>query len=218
MIKPLIEGFQHFRHNFFGEDKVFFQRLTKRGQKPKIMSISCSDSRVDPAILFNTKPGEIFAVRNVANLVPPYKPDDSHHGVSAAIEFGVKDLEVAHIIVLGHAFCGGIQALCSQYKNEVRNIELPAKREFLKSWIEIAKPAMQTIDIDQPDDIVQHTAEQASIVNSLQNLRSFPWIKEKEDSGSLGLHGWWFDMENGALWAYDKQREGFRRLVPGKQD
>ena len=94
MAAPLIDGFQHFRENFFGKDKEFFAQLVERGQRPKIMIISCADSRVDPAILFNTRPGELFMVRNVANLIPPYAPDDGHHGVSAAIEFGVRDLEV----------------------------------------------------------------------------------------------------------------------------
>ena len=117
MITPLIDGFQQFRDDFFGEDKSFFSRLVQRGQKPKIMVISCADSRVDPAILFGTRPGELFMVRNVANLIPPYAPDAGLHGVSAAIEFGVRDLMVEHLVVLGHAFCGGIQALCTHHRH-----------------------------------------------------------------------------------------------------
>ena len=101
MVKPLINGFQNFRDNYFSKEKSFFENLIKKGQKPKVMIISCSDSRVDPAILFNAKPGELFVVRNVANLVPPYEPDEGYHGVSAAIEYATKDLLVEHIVVLG---------------------------------------------------------------------------------------------------------------------
>ncbi len=217
MITALITGFKHFRKYFFGEDKAFFQRLTKRGQTPSIMIISCSDSRVDPAILFDTRPGELFVVRNVANLVPPYAPDDGLHGVSAAIEFGVRDLKVKHIVILGHAFCGGIQALCSHHRNQnnaiTDKIDIP-KREFLESWITIASPAVEDIDFSQSADIYQHQAEKASIRNSLANLKQFTWIKQGIDSGELSIHGWWFDMENGALWGYDEKVDHFIQLVP----
>ncbi len=217
MIASMIKGFQHFRDHFFGADKAFFQRLTKRGQTPKIMVISCSDSRVDPAILFDTRPGELFVVRNVANLVPPYAPDDGHHGVSAAIEFGVRDLKVAHIVILGHAFCGGIQALCNHHRNQLgtqqNTIQIP-DREFLKSWITIASPAMTDIDFTSWQDDKQHQAERAAIRNSLQNLKEFKWIKQGIDNGSLSVHGWWFDMEGGALWGYDEDIDTFIRLVP----
>ena len=137
MVKKLIEGFQIFTNSFFDKDSDFYQNLRKRGQKPEIMIISCSDSRVDPANLFGTKPGELFVVRNVANLVPPYQPDDNYHGVSAAIEFGVRDLGVKDIVILGHAFCGGIDALCSYGLGEKIN-----DREFITPWIKIAMPVI----------------------------------------------------------------------------
>ena len=123
MVKPLINGFKNFRNNYFDKERQFFNRLIKRGQHPKIMVISCSDSRVDPAIVFNARAGELFVVRNVANLVPPYEPDDGYHGVSAAIEYAVRDLKVKDIVILGHAFCGGITALCSACKNEIEGIQ-----------------------------------------------------------------------------------------------
>ena len=115
MLEFLKEGFKDFKKNYYENDKSYINKLVKSGQKPKFMVIACSDSRVDPAILFQTKPGEVFAVRNVANLVPPYSPDKGHHGVSAAIEFGVLDLKIKHIIILGHAHCGGITTLCNNF-------------------------------------------------------------------------------------------------------
>lgn len=216
MVAPLIDGFQQFRNDFFGEDKSFFERLVKRGQKPKTMVISCADSRVDPAILFGTRPGELFMVRNVANLIPPYAPDEGHHGVSAAIEYGVRDLKVQHLVVLGHAFCGGIQALCAHHRSAHENggnADTPT-REFIQSWIDIASPAIQTLDLDNWQDSSQHDAERASIRNSVANLRSFPWIVEAIEAGKLEIHGWWFDMEHGALWGLDQESDKFVQLAP----
>jgi len=216
MINPLIDGFQKFRNDFFENNRGFFDRLVQRGQKPKIMVVSCSDSRVDPAILFDTRPGELFVIRNVANLIPPYAPDDGHHGVSAAIEFGVRDLKVDHIIILGHAFCGGIDALCSHHRksSDANHVDPLAKREFLNSWVSIANPAIAEIDVKNWQDSYQHDAERASIRNSVLNLDGFPWVTEAISAGRLQVHGWWFDMENGALWGLDADRKNFVRLIP----
>ncbi len=207
MVNRLINGFTDFKNEFFEDDSVFFSRLVSRGQTPETMVISCSDSRVDPAILFNTRPGELFMVRNVANLVPPYAPDNGHHGVSAAIEFGVKDLLVKHIIILGHAHCGGISALCKHC------LDTPLEdRDFVNSWIQIARPAIESLsDITTIED-AQHPAERASIVNSLQNLASFPWVNQAISDNRLAIHGWWFDMDEGSLWAYDPKAGEFQKL------
>ena len=207
MVNRLINGFTDFKNEFFEDDSVFFSRLVSRGQTPETMVISCSDSRVDPAILFNTRPGELFMVRNVANLVPPYAPDNGHHGVSAAIEFGVKDLLVKHIIILGHAHCGGISALCKHC------LDTPLEdRDFVNSWIQIARPAIESLsDITTIED-AQHPAERASIVNSLQNLASFPWVNQAISENRLAIHGWWFDMDEGTLWAYDPKAGEFQKL------
>ena len=216
MVTPLIDGFQQFRNNFFGEDNSFFKGLVTHGQKPKTMVISCADSRADPAILFDTRPGDLFMVRNVANLVPPYAPDEGQHGVSAAIEYGVRDLKVQHLVVLGHAFCGGIQALCAHHRSAHENggnADAPT-REFIQSWIDIASPAIQTLDLDNWQDSSQHDAERASIRNSVANLRSFPWIVEAIEAGKLEIHGWWFDMEHGALWGLDQESDKFVQLAP----
>ena len=204
MVKKLIAGFSDFKKNFFGDDGSFYKKLAKRGQKPKTMIISCSDSRVDPAILFGARPGDLFVVRNVANLVPPYQPDDNYHGISAAIEFGIRDLGIREIVVLGHAFCGGIKALCSHARGEDNK-----EREFITPWIKIAMPIMDQFSAGLIDEVRIHEVEKAAILNSMNNLRTFPWLRDLEDIGELKLHGWWFDMEHGALWAYDKNRKAF---------
>ena len=215
MVKPLISGFKHFRDNYFSKERVFFKTLLERGQKPKIMIISCSDSRVDPAILFGTKPSEWFIVRNVANLVPPYEPDEGYHGISAAIEFAVKDLKVDHIIVLGHAFCGGISELCKNCKDEKLGFnKIANNREFLDSWIQISKKSIIDLDFDNWPGPIQHIAEKNSIINSINNLRSFPWISDLETNNKIKLHGWWFDMENSSLWDLKHKDNKFVRLVP----
>ena len=204
MVKNLLAGFVDFKKNFFGVDNRFYKKLAKRGQKPKTIIICCSDSRVDPAILFGARPGDLFVVRNVANLVPPYQPDDNFHGISAAIEFGVRDLGVREIVVLGHAFCGGIKALCSHVNGEDND-----NREFITPWIKIAMPVMNKFAEKSVKDSEIHEVEKASIVNSMTNLRTFPWLKSLEDLGELKIHGWWFDMEHGALWSYDSIRKAF---------
>ena len=189
MVKPLINGFQNFRDNYFSKEKSFFENLIKKGQKPKVMIISCSDSRVDPAILFNAKPGELFVVRNVANLVPPYEPDEGYHGVSAAIEYATKDLLVEHIVVLGHSECGGIKRLC-EHKG------IGPKRDFIDGWVSIAETAGAT-DLEGFEKF-RHV-ERAAITVSLENLLTFPWLKQRVNKDNLELHGWFFDLETGSL-------------------
>ena len=213
MVSALIDGFTNFRNDFFSENTVFFNRLVKRGQKPKTMVISCSDSRVDPAILFGTRLGELFVIRNVANLVPPYQPDDQYHGISAAIEFGVRDLNVEDIVILGHAYCGGVNALCAHARGEVVK-----NREFITPWIKIALPAIENLRASDPQFEDNANVEQHSIVNSLENLRTFPWLAEREATGKLSLHGWWFDMDNGALWCYEPLKKCFSKMIPSGQD
>lgn len=216
MVTSLIDGFQNFRDRFFGKASSEFGDLVSKGQKPKTMVVGCADSRVDPAILFNTRPGDLFMVRNVANLVPPYAPDAGLHGVSAALEYGVRDLMVENIIVLGHGLCGGVQAICSHHRKLQENGGKPdaPSREFIGNWIDVATPAMQNIDFANWQDSFQHDAERASIKNSIANLRGFPWIAEAVKAGKLHLHGWWFDMENGALWSLDEGSGNFIQLVP----
>jgi carbonic anhydrase len=210
MLEFLKEGFKDFKKNYYENDKSYIDKLIKSGQKPKFMVIACSDSRVDPAILFQTKPGEVFAVRNVANLVPPYSPDKGYHGVSAAIEFGVLDLKIKHIIILGHAHCGGITTLCNNFNLDIA--ETPnkkIKREFIDSWMNIAAPIMEKVNSKDCSEPLQHFVEKESIKNSIQNLKTFPWVIELIKNKQLNIHGWWFDLKSGNIFSFDEEKNNF---------
>ena len=210
MLEFLKEGFKDFKKNYYENDKSYINNLVKSGQKPKFMVIACSDSRVDPAILFQTKPGEVFAVRNVANLVPPYSPDKGHHGVSAAIEFGVLDLKIKHIIILGHAHCGGITTLCNNFNlNIAASPTKNIKREFIDSWMNIASPIMDKVNSKDCSEPLQHFIEKESIKNSIQNLKTFPWVIELVKNKQLNIHGWWFDLQSGNIFSFDEEKDNF---------
>ena len=211
MVNSLLNGFQNFKKKYFSNESDFFAKLVKNGQAPKTMIISCSDSRVDPAILFNTKPGDLFVVRNVANLVPPFEEDDMYHGVSSALEYAVKTLKVQDIIILGHSHCGGISALCSFCKKEAekQNSKVKNETEFIENWVKISKDALIDLDFSKWPGETQQMAEQLSIKNSLNNLKSFPWISKLLDEKKLEIHGWWFDMENAKLWHFIEENNSF---------
>lgn len=210
MVKFIKEGFKKFKKNYYKNNESNIVKLVKNGQKPKLMVIACSDSRVDPAILFQTKPGEIFTIRNVANLVPPYSPDEGHHGVSAAIEFGIMDLKIKQIMVLGHAHCSGITALCNNFNpDESKSAPKKEKREFINSWMNIASPIMQNIDLENNEEPLQHFVEKKSIKNSISNLKSFPWLLDLVKDKKLKIYGWWYDIENGKIFRYDENKDIF---------
>ena len=193
-VNRLIAGYRTFHQKYFVEDTELFQQL-KQGQSPKTLVITCSDSRVSPVTLTGASPGEMFVVRNVANLVPPYQPNpDSLHGVSAALEFAVCHLQVEHIIVMGHSGCGGIKALRE-------GIGAPEGQDFsfIAPWVRIAENA-------KCDS--QHECEKAAIKVSMQNLESFPWIAERISQGSLAIHGWYFRLDDGKLLALDGDEFG----------
>jgi len=206
-IQRFIEGFRTFQENYFGPEATHFEPL-KEGQSPKTMIIGCSDSRVDPAILTNCAPGDIFTVRNVANLVPPCEDDGGRHGVSAALEFAVCHLGVEHIVVLGHSQCGGIKALMAGTCGCKGG-------GFITNWMSIAEAARQRVLAELPDKEIglqQRAAEQAGILLSLENLHSFPFIHERVAQGSLSLHGWYFDLAEGALLEYRPEQGRFEPL------
>lgn len=200
----LVAGFRVFRAKYFDQRPMLYTQLITRGQEPDVLVVACSDSRVDPAILLNVEPGELFVVRNVANLVPPYEPDGHYHGTSAAVEFGVLDLKVRHIIVLGHSRCSGIGLLHRRLKGEA------AQREFVAQWMSLVVPLQghAPCACDQEPD----SLGQAAIRASLSNLRGFPWVVSACDEGRLALHGWWFDLDKGALLAVDKATGQFNPL------
>lgn len=209
----LVKGFHLFQHKYFHESAIY-QELTSKGQSPEALVIACCDSRNDPALLLQSKPGEIFVVRNVAAIVPPYQPDDHYHGTSAAIEFAVKGLKVKDIIVLGHAMCGGVQALAEKEKTAASHFE------FLTQWISIGEKAREEVDRNQPGlppDQRQCALEKEVIVTSLNNLMTFPWIMEGVEQRRIVLHGWYFDMMNGKLLDYNfasRVFEEFRNPAP----
>lgn len=205
-IRKLIDGFSRFRAEHFETEDSLYQRLTREGQSPRIMLIACCDSRVDPAIITDCDPGDLFVVRNVANLVPPCETAGHYHGTSAALEFAIRCLNVEHVIVLGHARCGGIRAL-------LRGIDgADGLGQFITPWMAIADEARKhvlTTAANDSGNAAERACEQAAIRISLQNLMTFQWVRERVDAGSLNLHGWYFDMDHGELLCYNPATAGF---------
>ena len=189
-MERLIEGYRRFRAGQWSERRASFEALAEHGQAPRAMVIACSDSRIDPAMIFAAGPGELFVIRNVANLVPPYAPDAEPHATSAALEFAVRSLKVADVIVMGHAMCGGIRLLLDGPS--------PPVGEFLGPWMQIAEPAKRRILACNPVD-PQTACEQEAIKLSLENLLTFPWIAERVNEDRLHLHGATFDIRSGVL-------------------
>lgn len=206
-IAKLLAGFRRFQKNYFRGDTELFDQL-KEGQQPITLVIACSDSRVDPALLLDCAPGDLFVVRNVANLVPPYEPDAGYHGVSAALEYAVCSLKVPHIIVLGHSQCGGIESLMQASGD--------GAGEFLGRWVNIAAPARDEVLeslASKPPEVRHRACEQAAILLSLDNLLTFPWVRQRAEQGDLLLHGWYFDLLRGELSSYEAESGEFQPLV-----
>ncbi len=185
---PLLDGYRRFRAEIWPAERARYEALARWGQAPETMVISCSDSRVDPQTVFGAAPGEMFVLRNIGGLAPPYGPDGGHHGASAAIEFGVRVLKVKRLVALGHAQCGGVRAMA---------LGAPAEaRDFVASWVEIARPALSAAGdrAGRLDDI-----EAAVVRLSLANLMTFPFVAEAVAAGRLALHGFRFDIHTGVL-------------------
>ncbi|MBV9747239.1 MAG: carbonic anhydrase [Acetobacteraceae bacterium] len=189
-MERLLEGYRRFRETEWPERRALFETLARDGQAPQAMVIACSDSRVDPAMIFGAGPGDLFVLRNIANLVPPSQPEARDHAASAALEFAVRVLEVPHLIVMGHAMCGGVRAL-------LHGAPHPAG-DFLTPWMRIAEPARRRALACDPAD-PQTACEHEVVKLSLENLRTFPWIAERVDAGRLRLHGATFDIRSGVL-------------------
>lgn len=211
-ILKFIAGFRRFRARYYADEESIYRRLSQGGQSPKTMIIACSDSRVDPGMLAGASPGEIFVVRNVANLVPPFESQGKFHGVSSAIEFAVVNLRVENIIVLGHRQCGGIRTLMMSEKNL-------KPTSFVAKWMQIAAPAKEKVlaanpvafTPEQQDALCRH-CELESIVISIENLKTFPFIQEALTEARLELHGAYFDLESGELYELDHQTRSFQSL------
>jgi carbonic anhydrase len=201
-IDRLMMGFESFKKNYYEEQPDIYRLLVEKGQKPDVMIIACSDSRVNPSIITNAGPGELFIVRNVANVVPPYELASSYQSTSAAIEFAVRDLNVKDIIVMGHSHCGGIRRLCEGQAEG-------KSREFIDDWLSVVEKAR---DGKFEGESQHRQVEQEAIKVSLDNLLSFPWVKDRVENKRLKLHGWWFDLEAGKLFAHGEQ-EGWKTAV-----
>jgi carbonic anhydrase len=200
----LVEGYRDFLTNRLPVEQSRFRELAEHGQSPHIMVIGCADSRVSPEVIFNARPGELFVVRNVANLVPPYAPDGQAHGVSAALEFGVAALNVQHIVVLGHAMCGGVQAYAE-------GAEPLSPGDFIGKWMSLMEPALAKIGPRGTLDpgIYLTRLEQANVVNSLDNLMTFPRLRKRVERGEIALHGAYFGVATGRLSALDPATGAF---------
>jgi len=200
-LNALIEGYRHFRETGWSRERARWSELAE-GQSPKVMVIACSDSRVDPTQIFNARPGEIFVVRNVANLVPPYETGGGHHGVSAALEFAVTQLQVEEVIVLGHGFCGGCAAALTGQFDDAPSGE----GRFIADWIELLHEARDKVRNEHGtlDRAAFQAMEMESVRVSLANLRTFSWVRERESAGRLSLVGAFFAISDGILYLLDE--------------
>ena len=206
-LSSLIEGYRRFRESGWKRERDRWAELAE-GQRPKVMVIACSDSRVDPTQIFDVKPGEIFVVRNVANLSPPFETAPGHHGVSAALEFAVTQLEVEEIVVMGHGSCGGCAAaLTGQFDDAPHGAG-----HFISEWVELLREARDQVRERHPelDREAFLDMEWEAVKVSLANLRTFPWIAERENDGRLTLHGTHFSIAEGRLYVLNEAEETFR--------
>lgn len=203
----LLTGYRDFMSGRYATESERYRTLAKEGQKPETLVIACCDSRAAPETIFNASPGELFVVRNVANLIPPYQPDDKLHATSAALEFAVQSLKVKHIVVLGHGRCGGIRAALDP------SAEPLSPGDFIGRWMSMVAPAAKVVAENEMMTAVerQTALERISIRFSLANLRSFPCVDILEKKGRLTLHGAWFDISSGELWAMDPVTGDFER-------
>jgi carbonic anhydrase len=193
----LLDGYRRFRTTGWARERARWSELAE-GQSPEVMVIACSDSRVDPATIFDANPGEMFVVRNVAALVPPYQPDSNYHGVSAALEFAVTQLKVREIVVIGHGFCGGCAAALTRQFDDARGGE----GHFVAHWIDLLDPARDTVLARHPQALDRpafQDMELEGVKVSLANLRTFPWVVEREAEGTLRLRGAYFAISDGVL-------------------
>jgi carbonic anhydrase len=200
----LIVGYRTFLQSRLPTEQTRYRELAEQGQSPEIMVIGCCDSRVSPEVIFDARPGELFVVRNVANLIPPYEQDGAHHGVSAALEFGVGILRVKHIVVLGHAHCGGISAF-AQDKEPV------SPGDFIGKWMSLIAPAAEKLGPRGEMPLANYLTrlEQAAIVNSLDNLLTFPRLRKLIERGDVTPHGAYFGVATGRLSVRDPQTGEF---------
>lgn len=205
--KQLLTGYRKFMNGRYVDERERYHDLATDGQSPTTMIIACCDSRAAPETIFDSGPGELFVLRNVGNLVPPFEPDGGQHGTSAGIEFAVQILGVDNIVVLGHGRCGGIHAALHPTTTPV------GPGDFIGKWLELLKPVTEQFGDNKllTAGEQQTMMERISVRNSIHNLRSFPYVSSLESEKKLGIHGAWFDIKTGELWVMDGQSEEFER-------
>ena len=204
----LVQRYHGWKATTFEENHAWYRRLAAEGQRPRAMIVSCCDSRVHVTSIFGADQGEFFIHRNIANLVPPCEPDGDRHGTSAAVEYAVTALKVAHLIVLGHSGCGGVagcHAMCSGQAPE-----LEEKSSFVGRWMDILRPGYEKVAGKFDDEV--RALEHEAVLVSLGNLMTFPFVAEAVEQGSLSLHGLWTDIGEGTLLEFDGAKESFRAV------
>jgi carbonic anhydrase len=202
----LLDGYSAFITGPYSSAESKYKRLASEGQSPTTMVIACCDSRAAPETIFDAGPGELFVLRNVANLVPPFQPDAGQHGTSAAIEFAVNALDIANLVVLGHGRCGGIRAALNP-GNPL------AHGDFIGKWMNLLAPVTEQVATYSflTNTERETVLERLSVRNSIKNLRTFPYIRDREADGRLAVHGAWFDISTGELWVMDAATGDFSR-------
>ncbi len=206
-IEDLYEGYRRFREGRFTEARDRYRRLAEHGQHPGVMIVACCDSRTDPALIFDAGPGELFVLRNVANLVPPPADDNAFRSTSAAIEFAVSILEVEHVVIMGHAQCGGVRAYVEGALNGGR------AGQYIDRWASLLKPAYERLPDGLPAEEAAAALERSAIRYSLEQLRSFPFVAERESAGTLTTHGAFFGIASGVLEWLDTDKNTFRPIA-----
>jgi carbonic anhydrase len=206
-LAELIEGYRRFRDSDWSHERERWSELSE-GQSPGVMILSCADSRVDPAQIFDARPGEIFVVRNIAALAPPYETSPGYHGVSAALEFAVAQLKVREILVMGHGLCGGCAAALTGQFDDTE----PGEGHFIADWVRMLDAARDKVRAEhsQLDHLAFTEMEREAVKVSLANLRTFPWIAERELAGELKLHGGHFSIREGRMYVLDEAEGDFR--------
>ncbi len=209
--RKLLGGYAHFRKNRLSRERERYEQLAESGQKPDTMIIACCDSRSAPETIFGAAPGEMFVVRNVANIMPPYEDDGHYHGTSAALEFAVQELRVKHIVIMGHGRCGGIKAFRRQMMG-IDNQPL-SPGDFIGKWISLLDPVAQKIERveGETEEELQGKLEAESIRQSIEHLKSFPCVSLLLEREQIGLHGAWFDISSGELWTMDEETGIFEK-------
>lgn len=205
--KHLIDGYRTFAAQRLPTEQHRFQELSERGQSPAVMLIGCSDSRVSPEVIFDAGPGELFVVRNVANLVPTFQPDQNAHGVSAALEYAVQVLKIKHIVVMGHAQCGGIKAF-------IDDIEPLSPGDFIGKWMQMFIKPGEKVSQREHESRQEFTTriEKAAVFRSLENLMTFPFVRNAVERGDMMLHGAYFGVAEGSLFVLDRETKEFRSV------